>query len=110
MLVAQAGLSKKAEEVVILDVRGLSSVADFFVIMSGNGPRQVNAVAEAVEEELGKLGHKTIGSEGRSVGQWVLLDYGDVVAHVFEPEVRAHYDLEGNWADAPRERVGTPAP
>jgi ribosome-associated protein len=105
LAVAQAGLSKKAEDVLLLDVRGLSSVADFFVLLSGTGPRQVNALAEAVEDELRKQGVKLLGSEGQASGTWVLLDFGDVVAHIFEPETRATYDLEGAWADAPRERI-----
>ena len=105
MAVAKAGLSKKAEGVLVLDVRGLSSVADYFVILSGSGPRQVNALADTIADEMQKQGSPVLGSEGQSTGTWVLLDFGDVVAHIFEPETRLHYDLEGNWADAPRERV-----
>ena len=103
--IALAALAKKAEDVMVLDLRGLSSVTDYYVIATGNGPRQVTAMADAIEQEMGKKGVRTIGSEGRSAGTWVLLDFGDVVAHLFEPEARAHYDLEGNWADAPREKI-----
>ena len=105
MLAAKAALDRKAEDVIILDVRGLSGVADFFVVCSGNGARMVNAIAEGVDEQLAKAGHKILSSEGQTGGRWVLLDFADVVIHVFEPETRATYDLEGNWVDAPRERV-----
>jgi ribosome-associated protein len=105
LLAAKAGLNKKAEDVTLLDVRALSSVADYFVIMSGNGPRQVNALSEGVDEEMKKAGHTRVGIEGQAMGVWVLLDYGDVLVHIFEPEERARIDLEGNWADAPKERV-----
>jgi ribosome-associated protein len=103
-LIARAALNKKAEDVMILDVRGLTGYAEFVVISSGTSERQVSAVAEGIEKDLKEAGHRVIGVEGHGVGHWVLLDYGDVVAHVFESEVRAFYDLEGLWADAPREK------
>lgn len=103
-----AGLvaDKKALDVVVLDVRGIASYADYVVIASGESDRQVTAMAENVQQKLKQEdGLNTIGSEGTETGQWVLLDYGDVVAHLFNAEVRGHYDLEGLWADAPREAV-----
>jgi ribosome-associated protein len=103
--VAQAALSKKAEHVVLIDVRGLTSIADFFVVMSGTGSRQLQAIAESIEVDLKKQGTYPLSSEGHQGGNWVLIDYGDVVAHIFETEVRAFYDLEGLWADAPREKL-----
>ncbi len=104
-IVARAALDKKAEDLVILDVRGLSSFADFFVIMSGRSTRHVQGLAQAVDEALR---HKKVGSEsteGLSEGHWVLLDYNDVVVHVFYSETRGFYDLEGLWHDAPRIEV-----
>jgi ribosome-associated protein len=91
--------------VVLLDVRGMSSYADYFVLASGDTERQVTATAEHVREQLKAQGNRTIGTEGFDGGHWVLLDYGEVVVHVFSAEVRAFYDLDGLWADAPREKV-----
>ncbi len=105
MAVARAGLDKKAEEVLLLDVRGLVSYADFLVLMSADSEPQAAAIAEEVDRRLAALGACALGVEGRVGGRWVLLDYGDVVAHVMFPETRQFYDLEGLWADAPRERV-----
>src|SRR5256714_14639984 len=99
---ARAALEKKAENVVILDLRGISGYADFLVIGSGTSDRQLEAIADSVEKELSAQGHRVIGSEGQRGGRWVLLDFGDVVVHVFHADDRAHYDLEGLWADAPR--------
>lgn len=99
---AEAAVDKKAEEVVILDVRGLTSYADYFVVASGTSDRQVNAIADAVEEKMKKAGHRPIGTEGYRRGHWVLMDFGDVVAHIFYDEARAFYDIEGLWGDAPR--------
>jgi ribosome-associated protein len=102
---ARAALEKKAEEVAVLDLRGVSGYADFLVICSGQSDRQLEAIAESVEGELRALGSRAIGSEGQRGGRWVLLDFGDVVVHVFHRDERAHYDLEGLWADAPRVEV-----
>src|SRR5512137_350748 len=98
----EAGADKKAENPVILDVRGLSGVADYFVVLSADSDRQAGAVADAVDERLSALGAQRLGAEGRSGGGWVLLDFGDVVIHVMSPDARGFYDLEGLWADAPR--------
>jgi ribosome-associated protein len=103
--IARAGLAKKAEDVVILDVRGLTSYADYFVVMSADSERQAGAIADAVDEELERAGASKVGVEGQAGGRWVLIDYGDVVAHVMNPDARGFYDLEGLWADAPRVRV-----
>lgn len=105
-IAADAALDKKAEDVVILDVGGLSSYADCFVIASGTSDRQVAAIAESVEEQMKKAGHRPIGVEGQGVAHWILLDFGDVVVHVFYDEVRSHFDLEGLWSDAKRIQVG----
>jgi ribosome-associated protein len=103
--IAQLVLEKKAADVVILDVRGKTSYADYFIIASGESDRQVSAMAEHVETSLKQEGEMKVGSEGYETGQWVLLDYGEVVAHFFYNEVRAFYDLEGLWADASKEKV-----
>ncbi len=92
----------KAEDIVALDVREMSSFTDFFVIMSGRSTRHVQALAEGLENELRSKRIKTSRAEGLQEGKWVLLDFGDVIAHVFYHEQRAFYDLEGLWHDAPR--------
>jgi ribosome-associated protein len=102
---ARAALEKKAEDLVVLDLRGVSGYTDFLVIGSGGSDRQLEAIADSVEKELTTHGHRVFGSEGQRGGRWVLLDFGDVVVHVFHADERAHYDLEGLWADAPRIEV-----
>ena len=99
---ARAAQEKKAEEVAVIDLRGVSGYADFLVICSGQSDRQLEAIADSVEQELAAQGRRAFGSEGQRGGRWVLLDFGDVVVHVFHREERGHYDLEGLWADAPR--------
>ncbi len=106
VLVAQAGLDKKAEEVLVLDVRGLTSYADYFVLMTAESERQAGAIADHVDERLKAEGAQKVGVEGYESGRWILVDYGDVVAHVLSRDARAFYDLEGLWADAPRVKVG----
>jgi ribosome-associated protein len=98
---AAAALDKKAEDVALLDLRDKGTYADFLVICSGTNERQLEAVADSVEESLRAAGQRLIGAEGGRGSRWVLLDFGDVVVHVFHPEERAHYDLEGLWSDAP---------
>ncbi|MGO9830089.1 MAG: ribosome silencing factor [Myxococcaceae bacterium] len=102
---AELMVDKKALEVVLLDVRGMTSYADWFVLGSGESERQVSATAEYLREKLREEGFRTIGTEGFETGHWVLLDYGEVVVHLFSTEVRAFYDLDGLWADAPKEKV-----
>lgn len=101
-LYIKAVLEKKAADVVALDVRSLTSVADFFIICSGRSNRQVAAIADFVERYLKKTGIKPLSVEGKNEGLWVLLDYGDVIIHVFYETVRKFYDLEGLWSDAKR--------
>lgn len=102
---ASLALDKKATDVVILDMRGRATYADYLVIASGESERQVTSMAEHLEEKLADEGYRPIGTEGLESGHWVLLDFGEVVAHLFFAEVRAFYDLEGLWVDAPRELV-----
>lgn len=111
-LAGQTALDKKAENLVILDVRGVSSFADYFVIMSGRSTRHVQGLAGAIEDALRKKRIKSAGTEGLNDGLWVLLDYDDVIVHIFYAETREFYNLEGLWHDAPRitmedERLGS---
>ncbi len=100
--IAQAALDKKAEDVTVLDVRGLTSYADYFVVVTADSDRQASAIADHVEDTMKKAGVSKVGVEGYETGRWILVDYGDVVAHVMNRESRGFYDLEGLWADAPR--------
>ena len=102
ILCARAALDHKAIDLVILEVKKLSSFTDYFVITSGNSDRQVQAIASHIEEKLKKEGIHPLGVEGKQKGTWVLLDYGDVVIHVFYNPMREFYDLERLWSDAPR--------
>lgn len=105
--IAQLMLDKKAADVVVLDVRGKNSYTDYLVVGSGESDRQVSAIADGIVETLKKDGgQRPVGQEGTEAGQWLLLDYGDVVCHLFLAEARAHYDIEGLWAEVPREKLG----
>ena len=101
-LYINAALGKKAIDLVVLDVRKLSSIADVFIICSGRSNRQVSAIAEHIQVDLKKHGIKPLSVEGKKEGHWVLLDYGHVIIHVFYEPVRSFYDLEGLWIDAER--------
>jgi len=87
---------------VVLDLRGLTYITDFFVIVSGRNERQLQAMSQAIQEEMARRGVRPIGIEGAQGSRWILLDYGDVVAHLFDREWRRLYDLELLWGDAPR--------
>ncbi len=97
-----AVLDRKAIQVVIMDMRDLTSVADAFIICSGRSNRQVTAIADFVQRDLKKKGKKPINVEGKKEGHWVLMDYGDVIIHIFYDSLRHFYDLEGLWIDAKR--------
>jgi ribosome-associated protein len=99
---AELALELKAQDVVVLDLRGISSATDFFVLASGTSDVQVRAVAEHITEELKKDGSRPDHVEGLRGGRWVLLDYIDFVVHVFHPQAREFYQLETLWGDAPR--------
>ncbi len=99
-LCALAADSRKAEEIVVLNVQPLSSVADHFMICHGNSDRQVKAIADAVVEEITKGGEKPIGTEGYQEATWVLIDCADLVIHIFDEEIRRFYDLEHLWEQA----------
>lgn len=101
--IAAIANGKHALDIQVLDLRKLTSFTDYFVICSGNSDRQVSAIARAIHDELKKEhGLLPLGNEGVDAGHWALLDYGDVVTHVFYQEDRDHYQLEKLWFDAPR--------
>ena len=101
--IAAAALDKKALNVEIIDVRGKVDYADYVIVMSGGSDRQVNAIVRGIEDHVREeLGRKCLGVEGLPRGHWALVDYGDVVAHVFHEETRGYYDLEALWIDAAR--------
>ena len=109
-LIVQAARDKKAEDVIALDVRGISSFTDTFLIATGNSDRHVRSIVDGIEAALGQHGERPIGVEGREEGRWVLMDLNDAVVHVFQREVRAHYGLERLWGDAPVLALATPGP
>lgn len=90
---------KKGEDIKIIDITGISVLADYFIIANGTNDSQVNALVDNVEEELHKAGYPLKQREGRASGSWVLLDFGDIIVHVFDKENRLFYDLERIWKD-----------
>ena len=90
---------KKGEDIKIIDITGISVLADYFIIANGTNDSQVNALVDNVEEELHKAGYPLKQREGRASGSWVLLDFGDIIVHVFDKENRLFYDLERIWRD-----------
>lgn len=91
---------KKGEDIKVLDLKGLCNIADFFVVGSGGNPNQVRAMADNANEKLYKAGFKLHHSEGYSGGAWVLLDYGNLIIHIFDREQRTFYGIERIWGDA----------
>lgn len=102
---ARAAMDSKAEDLVVLDVQGISSFTDYFVIMSGRSSRHVQGLAEAIEGTMRSKRISAAKAEGIKDGMWVLLDFGDVVVHIFYHEQRSFYDLEGLWHDAPKVEI-----
>jgi len=98
---AEAAGEKKASRIVVLDMRGLSSVADLFFICGAENERQVEAIVRNIEEKLAPIGFVPIRVEGIPEARWVVMDYGDVLIHVFLDEAREYYSLESLWGDAP---------
>lgn len=100
---ALAADSKKASDVVLLDLSPVTDVCDYFLVCTGDNARQVDAIVDEVREKVSaNCGVSPLSCEGREGLSWVLLDYGSVVVHVFRPETRDYYRLESLWADAPR--------
>ncbi|MBI3945797.1 MAG: ribosome silencing factor [Armatimonadetes bacterium] len=99
-LITEAADELKADRVVVLDVRGQTQIADFFIICSGTSDTHIRAIADRIIEKMREHGVEKPRREGMDVAQWVLLDYGDVVAHIFAPEEREYYNLESFWSGA----------
>lgn len=97
---------KKGEEIKIIDISNVSILADYFIIANGTNDSQVNALVEGVEEELAKAGFEAKQREGYGLGNWVLLDFGEIIVHVFDRENRLFYDLERIWRDGKTVEVG----
>jgi len=110
-IICQVADRQKAQDLLVLDVRGLASFADYFVMMSGTSTRHVQGLADVIDGEIGSKRMKTGDTEGLIDGNWVLLDYNDIIVHIFYHESRRYYDLEGLWHDAPRlDPLTLPAP
>ena len=101
-LAAKSAAEKKAQDILILDVANLLVITNYFLICSGKTNRQVKTISQFIQEKLGEKKTKPIGREGEDKGIWILLDYGDVVIHVFTEQERNYYELERLWRDAPQ--------
>ena len=99
--IVDAALDRKAEEIVALDVRKLTSFADTFVIITATSDRRARSIADSITDAMIERGEKPLGIEGYDAGRWVLIDLSDAIVHVFQDEVRRDYDLERLWSDAP---------
>jgi ribosome-associated protein len=108
LLVGRFALEKKAYDLVVMEVRDLTSIADYFIVCSGRSDRQVQSIAQGIEENLRGKGVRPHSVEGTGRGQWVLMDFSDVIVHIFYEPVREFYDLEGLWSDAPRAQLPEP--
>ena len=100
-LVVQAASEKKASQIIILDLRKRTDLTDYFLICSGNSKIQVQAIADNIVEKTYGTQFKASTIEGYSQGNWVIIDLGDIIVHVFHKDVRSHYDLERLWGDVP---------
>lgn len=109
-LTAELALSKKAKDVLILDLTGLSDVTNYFVLCTGESDTQVKAISDAIDEGTRERDARVWRREGITHLHWVLLDYVDVVVHIFQPRVREYYDIERLWGDAPRTVVSDDTP
>ncbi len=105
LLAINAALEKKAKNIVILNIKNITSFADYTIVCSGTSDRQVQSIASFIEENMKKAGTLPLGIEGEKGGRWVLMDYADVVVHVFYEPVREFYDIERLWSDAPKMEV-----
>ena len=108
LLLSRFALEKKAYDLILMEVREITSIADYFIICSGRSDRQVQSIAQGIEENLGGMGVRPHSVEGVGRGQWALMDFSDVIVHIFYQPVREFYDLEGLWADAPRVELPEP--
>jgi len=108
LLVVRSALEKKAYDLILMEVREVTSIADYFIICSGRSDRQVQGIAQGIAENLAGAGIPLLSVEGVSRGQWVLMDFSDVIVHIFYQPVREFYDLEGLWHHAPRVELPEP--
>lgn len=108
ILLSCLALEKKAYDLVLMEVREITSIADYFIICSGRSDRQVQSIAQGIEEKRAETGLFPLSIEGMTRGHWVLMDFTDVIVHIFYQPVREFYDLEGLWADAPRVELPEP--
>ncbi len=108
LLLSRFALEKKAYDLALLEVREVSSIADYFIICSGRSDRQVQSIAQGIEENLDKIGLSPLSIEGIARGQWVLMDFTDVIVHIFYQPLREFYDLEGLWSHAPQVELPEP--
>ena len=97
-----AGQDKKAEDIAVLDLSELTSFTDYFIVMHGNSSKQNTALCDNIERELKNLKVRPLSVEGRGRSDWILMDYGHFIVHIFTPETRQYYALEKLWGDAPR--------
>jgi ribosome-associated protein len=97
---ADIAYDKKASDILVLDIRDVSTFADYFVICSGNNSRQIAAIADAIDEQLDQQGARVLHREGTAETGWLLLDFGDVIVHIFGPKEREYYRLERLWNEA----------
>ncbi|MBN1940454.1 MAG: ribosome silencing factor [Candidatus Aminicenantes bacterium] len=97
----QAAQEKKAENIVVLDLRSAASFTEYFLLLTGMNSRQTAALAEAIERDLKAVSLRPIGKEGAVRGEWILMDYGWLIVHIFSPAARDYYALEKLWGDAP---------
>ncbi|MDQ6662120.1 MAG: ribosome silencing factor [Chloroflexota bacterium] len=98
--IVDAASDKKASDIILLDVHEVTTIADYFVICSANNPRQIQAIADAIDEELGKQEVKVFHREGVAESGWLLLDFGDIIVHIFSAKEREYYRLERLWSEA----------
>ncbi|MBS4199740.1 ribosome silencing factor [Bacillus sp. FJAT-49732] len=103
--VVKAADDKRAEEIVVLNMQGISLIADYFLICHGNSEKQVQAIAREIKDEASKVGYVVNKMEGIDEAKWVLVDMGNIIAHVFHRDERSYYNLERLWGDAPIEDV-----
>jgi len=108
LLLTRFALEKKAYDLVVMEVRDLTSIADYFIVCSGRSDRQVQSIAQGIEEQIGHAGISPLSIEGANRGHWVLMDFADVIVHIFYEPVRAFYDLDGLWGHAPRVELPEP--
>ncbi len=107
---ARAAAARKAEDVCVYDLHVVSSFCDAFIVCHGTNRRQVTAIAQGVIDELKLRDVRPIGVEGMDAGRWVLIDFGDIVVHVFDEPMRGFYDLDSLWGDAPKLAIDLDAP